>query len=103
MKPSLSRYWTFQLVGWGVFALINIFFALYLNLFSTKMLIRLIFFVEIGVLFTHLMREAIHMIGVLMRKLQQQIVIFVMLTIVFGVLWAAVQTPFEIICDLRTG
>lgn len=103
MKPSLSRYWTFQLVGWGVFALINIFFALVYNLFSVKMLLRLIFFVEIGILFTHLMREAILKINLLMRKLQQQIVIFLMLTIVFGLLWACVQTPFEIVCDLRTG
>lgn len=86
-----------------MFALINIFFALVYNLFSVKMLLRLIFFVEIGILFTHLMREAILKINLLMRKLQQQIVIFLMLTIVFGLLWACVQTPFEIVCDLRTG
>lgn len=103
MKPSLSRYWTFQLVGWGVFALINIFFSLVFNMFSAKMLFRLVFFVEIGILFTHLMREVILKVGLLMRKLQHQIVIFIMLTVVFGLLWASVQTPFEIICDLRTG
>lgn len=103
MRPSFSRYWAFQLVGWGVFALVNIFFALIFNQINGKMLFRLAFFIEIGILFTHLMRETIHKTGLLLRALQQQIVIFIILTVLFCVFLALVQTPFEVLCDLRSG
>lgn len=100
-QSGLSRYWGFQIGGWALFALINIFFSILFDQLSNKMLIRLLFFIEVGLLFSHLMREAIHRSGILLRSLQQQIINFIILTMVFAVLVALIQTPFEIICGLR--
>ncbi|RPD47466.1 MULTISPECIES: sensor histidine kinase [Chitinophagaceae] len=100
MNRSVKRYWAFQIIGWGTFALINIFFAFLFNMFSERFLYRLIFYIEIGIIFTHLMREAIHKMGLVMKSLQQQIFIFIILAVVFDLFLVAVQTPFELICGL---
>ncbi|MBD0331983.1 MAG: histidine kinase [Chitinophagaceae bacterium] len=102
MKPSrLSRYWLFQLVGWGIFALINIFFALLFSQLSWRMIYRLLFFIELGILFSHVMREIIKRSGLLLKHLQQQIITFAILTITFALLVAMCQTPFEQVFNLR--
>ena len=103
MKPEKSRYWLFQLLGWGIFAFINVFFAIVFNQHvSAKIIYRLVFFIEMGILFSHLMREVIRKKDVLSKSLQQQIVIFTGLTLLFAFAIAAVQTPFEEICGLRS-
>jgi LytS/YehU family sensor histidine kinase len=48
------------------------------------------------------MRETIHRAAILMKSLQYQVINFIILTLVFAMLMALVQVPFEIICDLRT-
>ena len=101
-QKTLSRYWWFQILGWSVFALINIFFAIIFDQLSEKMLFRLFFFVEMGLLFSHLMREAIHRMDILSKSLQQQVINFIMLTIVFAMLVAMIRTPFELICGLHS-
>lgn len=98
----ISRYWVFQVFGWAIYALINIFFAGLFDQLTSFMLIRLLFFVEVGMFFSHLMRETIHRAAILMKSLQYQVINFIMLTLVFAMLMALVQVPFEIICDLRT-
>ena len=97
-----SRYWVFQIFGWTLYALINIFFASLFEQLTSYMLIRLIFFLEVGLFFSHLMRETIHRSSILMKSLQYQVINFIILTVVFSMLMALVQVPFEIICDLRT-
>lgn len=62
---------------------------------------RLIFDVEIGILFSHLMREAIVKSNLLLRSLQQQIIVFIILTIVFALLVAGVISPYEYFCELK--
>jgi len=99
---AASRYWVFQIFGWSLYALINVFFAGLFDQLTGYMLIRLLFFLEVGLFFSHLMRETIHRSAVLMKSLQYQVINFVMLTLVFAMLMALVQVPFEIICDLRT-
>lgn len=101
-RSGLSRYWLFQLAGWGVFALINIFFAIIFDQLDENMIFRLVFFIEIGLLFSHLMREAIHRMDILLKPLQQQVINFIMLTIVFAVMVAIIRTPFELICGLHS-
>jgi sensor histidine kinase YesM len=101
-RATLVRYWSFQIVGWTLYALINVFFAVLFDQLTTDMLIRLLFFLEVGFFFSHLMRQTIHQWGILLKSLQQQVINFVILTLVFAILWALVQTPFEIICNLRT-
>ena len=99
---TVSRYWVFQIFGWSLYALINIFFAGLFDQLTSYMLIRLLFFLEVGLFFSHLMRETIHRSAVLMKSLQYQVINFIILTLVFAMLMALVQVPFEVICDLRT-
>ncbi|HVK97476.1 MAG TPA: histidine kinase [Flavisolibacter sp.] len=101
MSFKLSRYWLFQLIGWGLFALINIFFALAFNRFDAPVLLRIIFYIEVGIIFSHLMREFIHRKAILLKKLGQQIISFFILTIIFSFLVACVVSPYEEIYDLR--
>src|SRR5690349_19558268 len=98
---GVSRYWVFQIFGWAVFALINIYSAILSDQLREEMLIRLLFFCEVGLLFSHLMRETIHRAAILMKTLQNQIINFSLLTIFFAILMTLLQVPFEIICDLR--
>ena len=100
-RTEKYRYWVFQLVGWGLFASLNIFFAFLFNKYTDILLQRLIFMVEVGLIFSHLMREVIRRSGLMIRTLQQQIIIFVILTIIFALLIASVVSPFEYICKLR--
>jgi sensor histidine kinase YesM len=100
MKPSNTRYWTFQFVGWGVYALISIFFAILFDQLSRETIFRVLFFVEIGIIFSHVMRMIIRRSSILLKNLQQQVIIFIILTITFAILMAMIQTPFEQVCDL---
>jgi sensor histidine kinase YesM len=100
-RSVIDRYWVFQLVGWGLFASLNIFFAFLFNRYSDVLLQRLVFMVEVGIFFSHLMREVIRRSGLLLKNLQQQIIIFVILTIVFALLIASVVSPYEYFCKLK--
>lgn len=101
MTSRSNRYWTFQFMGWGLFVLINLFFAFTLNTFGEAVLLGVIFYTEMGIIITHLMREVIHRTGVLMKPLKQQIISFVTLTIVFAFLLSCVGSPFESVYHLR--
>lgn len=60
MQSKLSRYWCCQVCGWGVFALINIFFAYtYDKTISEKLITRLLIALSLGIPVTHLMRSVI--------------------------------------------
>jgi sensor histidine kinase YesM len=96
-----SRYWGFQLAGWGLFAALNIFFAFLFNKYNSVLIERLVFDVEMGVLFTHIMREVIRRSELLLKNLQQQIIIFVILTLIFSLLIASVVSPYEYFCRLK--
>jgi two-component system, LytTR family, sensor kinase len=100
-RVPTARYWIFQIGGWSLFALINLFFAFIFDQLSVKMVIRLLFFIEMGILLSHLMREVIHRSNVLLKSLQQQIVTFIMLTVVFALFISVVQTSFDQIYNLR--
>ena len=103
---QLSRYWVFQFAGWGLFALINVFFALLHNSFQLaidpKVLQRILFFTEVGIIFTHFMREIIHRSAVLMKELRQQIFTFLLLTLAFSFFITCIVSPYEQLFKLRT-
>jgi two-component system LytT family sensor kinase len=102
-RNRMSQYWAFQLAGWGAFALINVFLGLFiLNSYGIKSIQRLLFFVSMGIIFSHLMREVIRGSGLLMRSIQQQVVRFSILIITFALLAATAVTPFEYLYTLRT-
>lgn len=91
-----------QFAGWGLFALINVFFALLFNSYEPKILQRILFFMEVGVIFSHFMREVIHRSSVLLKDLRQQILTFILLTIAFSFFITCIVSPFEQLFQLRT-
>jgi two-component system, LytTR family, sensor kinase len=97
----LSRYWVFQFAGWGLFALINIFYVLLFNRYETGSLQRILFYSEVGIIFTHFMREVILRSSLLLKDLRSQILTFLLFTIVFSFFITCVVSPFEHIFQLR--
>ncbi len=84
-----KRYWLFQLCGWGLFALINIFFAYSFDKMGSteeqeKFYFRLIIFIVNGFLFSHLMRYIIIGFNLLQRRLEFQLILFTLITLVFA-------------------
>ncbi len=92
-----SRYWLFQLVGWGVCALINLFFAFVFNQIDDEGILfcRVLFFVEIGVLLSHAMRFTIKSNNLLIRTINHQVIVFLILTLLYAVAIATAQSIFE--------
>ncbi|HWJ89609.1 MAG TPA: histidine kinase [Flavisolibacter sp.] len=98
MPRTISpRYWGFQMVGWGLFALINLFFAFVFEQIDPDGILfcRLLFFVEIGIILSHLMRSTIKRNNLLMRPINQQIILFVILTLLYAVGLSLAQSLFE--------
>ncbi|HEU4470283.1 MAG TPA: histidine kinase [Flavisolibacter sp.] len=93
----ISRYWVFQMVGWGAVALINLFFAFIFDQIDAEgiLLCRLLFFVELGIIFCHIMRANIRQNNLLIRPINQQIVIFLILTLLYAVAVSMAQSVFE--------
>lgn len=84
-----TRYWLFQLGGWGLFALINIFFAFSFDKLGKDadrifFFTRLGIFVFMGILITHLMRAIIIGLNFLQQKLEKQLLYFILVTLVFA-------------------
>ena len=105
--PAMSRntmYWLFQIGGWGLFALINIFFAYsFEKLPQDQRMIfgRLIIFVSAGIIFSHMMRYIIIGLGVLQKKLEIQILNFILITLVFALLASTLENLLLIQFDLQ--
>jgi len=95
MHFSKRRYWTFQVVGWGLFGLINVFFAVLFGQFRPAMLCRLLFFLELGIITSHYMRLVIKHNSLLIRPINLQVILFLIFTLTFGCIYSLIQTPFE--------
>lgn len=89
---GVSKYWLFQLLGWGLFIGINIFFAITYNLNDAQFLSRLAIYVGVGLLFSHIMRLSIKRIDLLTRPINYQLIGFVLLSILFGVIIGIIET-----------
>lgn len=103
MQRAISaRYWVFQLVGWGACALINLFFAFVFNQIDDEGVLycRVLLFVELGVIFSHFMRSTIRSNNLLIRPINQQIVLFVILTLLYAVGISLAQSIFEYYYEL---
>jgi sensor histidine kinase YesM len=97
MRIGNTKYWFFQVVGWGLFALINIFFAYFFEKLNDSEAQRMIFgrlgiFVFLGVLLTHLMRFVIIRINTLQKSLDKQILQFILITVLFSIIGAFFYT-----------
>ncbi|MBL7732873.1 MAG: histidine kinase [Chitinophagaceae bacterium] len=97
MWTGNSRYWIFQAIGWGGFALISVFFAWRFDQLRTKDEVELVLgriglFVSLGFVLTHLMRTVIISLNLLQKKLEQQLLIFLLITFIFSVIGAYFYT-----------
>jgi two-component system, LytTR family, sensor kinase len=86
MLKRLPTYWLYQLSGWSVFILVNVFFMFTFDKFDQRFIYRLLLFVGIGIICTHLMRLIVKKVRLLLQPLQQQLVSFVLVTIAFALL-----------------
>ena len=93
MLLGKPRYWMFQGIGWGSFVLLHLFFNWSLGKIQTHD-DRVLFFSKIGVfimvglMVTHIMRFFIIRLNLLQKKLERQILQFILLTAVFSFLGA---------------
>lgn len=84
-----SRYWLFQAAGWGTFVFLHLFFNWSLGKIESSYDRGLFFkkiglFILIGLLLTHLMRGLIINLNLLQKKIEKQILQFLLLTIIFS-------------------
>jgi len=93
MRFGNSRYWLFQITGWGLFALINVFFAYSFEKMGDAEARRIIFtrlgiFVVLGIVFTHLMRFVIIRLNTLQKPVEKQIMQFFLISVFFALITA---------------
>lgn len=92
----------FQVTGWGLFILINVFFAKTYDRLTDVFIARLMVFVLFGIIFTHLMRLSIRKLNLLSKSLEIQIGGLIGLNIVFSFLIGVIETPITEILQIRT-
>ncbi len=93
MRLGNRTYWLFQISGWGLFALINIFFAWSFEKMPDAesrniILTRLGIFVFLGILFTHAMRYVIIRLNTLQKTVERQVLQFFLISVTFAFLTA---------------
>ncbi|UAY52514.1 sensor histidine kinase [Ferruginibacter albus] len=96
MSRENFKYWICQIVGWGAYAGISIFF--YLTLSTRKidnffLLVAIDILIGLGV--SHLMRMVIKEYKFLQNYIQKQIVLFGITIIVFSVVYACADVGIE--------
>jgi two-component system, LytTR family, sensor kinase len=104
MAGLLSRipnYWIFQAIGWGMFIITNTFFALTFDRYNTDFIGRLITFVAIGLIFSHVMRDIIKRTKLLQRTLEFQIIGFILITLLFSIIVGYLDTLLTISFDIN--
>src|SRR5690242_4093529 len=97
MRIGKKMYWMFQAIGWGLFAMINIFFAYSFDKLNTPgdsrlFFFRLVIFVISGLVLTHIMRYLIIGMEVLQKKLERQLFQFLVITIFFAFVASTIYT-----------
>ncbi len=100
MRIGNSRYWVFQLIGWGSFALINTFFAFSFDKLTPDFFKRLGVFLLLGIFFSHLMRNVIIRFGLLQKNLNTQILQFFLITFFLALLVSYISVEALIGFDL---
>lgn len=100
MRIGNSKYWLFQAIGWGSFALINAFFAFSFDRLTPDFFKRLGVFLVLGLIFSHLMRMAIIRFGLLQKSLNKQIFQFFIITFCLAILVSYLSVEALIYFDL---
>ncbi|HET9430075.1 MAG TPA: histidine kinase, partial [Chitinophagaceae bacterium] len=100
MRFGNSRYWMFQAIGWGSFALIYIFFAFSFDQLRSVFFLRLGVFLALGILFSHLMRLVIIRVGLLQKHLNKQILQFFVITFCLSFLVSFLYVETLVVTEL---
>ena len=87
-----SRYHLFQVMGWGLLALINIFFFITFDRLDFQHLRRLMITIVLGVSFSHLMRFHVKRAGLLTQPQDRQIIGFVLITLFYALMWGIIES-----------
>ncbi len=97
----VPTYWLFQLFGWGVFVLVNSFFNYTLDgKLDWKFFDRALIYVVLGIVFSHLMRWAIHRWDILIRPIEHQVLSFIFLTFICSFAMSTAETSLVTMFDL---
>ncbi len=97
---KLPKYWLFQGLGWGFFLAVNVFFAISYRVVDQIFVIRLFATIFLGLLFTHIMRVVIKRLQLLQKKINHQLLNFLMLSVVFALTVGLTETLFVEVFDL---
>ena len=92
----------YQIAGWGIFILINLFFAFTFDKFSPIFSGRLFVFAGLGFIFSHLMRTVILKTNILEQQLQYQISWLIIITVVFALAVAYIDMLLTLLFDITT-
>lgn len=84
MVKPIPKYWIYQVAGWGIFILINLFFAYTFDKFNPVFCGRLLVFAGMGFVFSHLMRAVILKMDILTKQLRYQLTWLIILTVAFS-------------------
>jgi len=98
---KIPKYWLFQATGWGMFFLINTFFAFTFDRFNLDFIGRLITFVGVGLLFSHIMRNVIWRTNILQRPLNHQIIGLFLITLFFAIVVGILDSLFTSVFNIR--
>ncbi len=102
MLKKIPVYWLCQMIGWGACLAISTFFYLTLSVRKVdNFFLMITISVVLGVLTTHLMRMVIQEYKVLEKPLQTQIILFVLLTILFAIVYSFGDVAIEKAFNLR--
>jgi len=85
-----KKYWICQIIGWGLFALINVFFGAIFSKITSEFHIRLGIFIGTGFLFSHVMKVLIKKTNILKKSFIQQIISSIIIIVLFAALSAMV-------------
>lgn len=103
MQQKKAQYWTFQLIGWGSFALINTFFAFSFDKLSPKFFYRVGIFLFLGIVTTHILREILTRLGTLQKSLNIQVFQFSLFTFVLALIASYINVEAVIATKLLRG
>lgn len=102
MNIKVPKYWIFQMVGWGLFVLMYVFFAFTFEMITLNFMGKLIIFVGLGVSFSNIMRATIKHTNVLLKPLQQQLIGLVIITLFFSLTVGVLESLFTYLFDLTS-
>jgi two-component system LytT family sensor kinase len=87
-----SRYLLFQAAGWGLLALINIFFFITFDRLDFQHVRRMMLTVMLGFSISHIMRYHIKRVGLLRQPQDRQIISFVFITLFYAAMWGLLES-----------